>query len=57
MEKVIRKTKNSRPEKLTEAQKDLVVNHFNNGDTQKEISIQFNVSLSTIRRILKQRSI
>lgn len=55
MQTVQRAIKRGRPWKLTEQQKDLVVNHYNHGDTQKKIADMFNVSLSTIRRVLQER--
>ena len=55
MNKVLRPNKVGRPSRLTEEQKDLVVNHYNHGDTQKEIAMQFGVSVSTIRKALDER--
>ena len=55
-EKVIRQTRRGRPPRLTEEQKDTVVNHFNHGKTQTYIAQEFGVSLSTIRSVLKERS-
>lgn len=55
MQTVLRKKTKGRPGRLTEQQKDTIVNHYNHGDTQKEIAEQFGVSLSTIRRVLSER--
>lgn len=55
MQTVTRKNKKGRPSRLTEQQKDFIVNHYNNGDTQKEIAEQYGVSLSTVRRVLSER--
>lgn len=55
MNKVTRTTAQGRPSKLTEKQKDTVVNHFNQGQTQKFIAEEFGVSVSTIRAVLRER--
>ena len=55
MIKVSRPNKAGRPSKLSEVQKDTVVNHYNCGDTQKEIAMQFGVSVSTIKKIIRER--
>lgn len=55
MQTVTRKPKNGRPSRLSESQKDTVVNRYNHGDTQKELAEQFGVSRSTIRRVLFER--
>lgn len=56
MQTVTRQQKKGRPQRLTEEQKDMIVNHYNHGDTQKELAEQYAVSLSTIRRVLSERS-
>lgn len=55
MQTVKRESKKGRPSRLNEQQKDTIVNHYNAGDTQIELSKQFNVSVSTIRRVLQER--
>lgn len=55
MQTVTRKPNKGRPSILTEQQKDTIVNHYNHGDTQKEIAEEFGVSLSTVRRVLSER--
>ena len=55
MQTVTRELTKGRPGKLTEQQKDTIVNHYNNGDTQREIAEEFGVSLSTVRRVLSER--
>lgn len=56
MQIVTRKKHGGRPPKLTEEQKDMVVNHYNHGTTQRAIAEEFNVSLSTVRAVLRERT-
>jgi transposase len=53
--KVTRKQAKGRPSRLSEQQKDTVVRRFNCGDTQQEIADAFNVSRSTVQRVLSER--
>ena len=55
MQTVKRESRKGRPSRLDEKQKDTIVNRYNAGDTQSEIAKQFNVSVSTIRRVLQER--
>ena len=50
-----RRQTTGRPSRLTELQKDTLVNHYNNGSTQKELAQEFSVSVTTVRRVLKER--
>lgn len=58
MDKVLvtRRHTGGRPNKLTEKDKDRIVTNYNCGDTQRELAAQYNVSVSTIRRVLRERS-
>ncbi len=40
---------------LSVEQKNGIINHYNHGDTQKEIALQFGCSVSTIKRIIRER--
>lgn len=53
---VTRTQKKGRPKKLSEAQIDMMVNHYNNGDTQKQLAEEFGVSVATVKAYLQERS-
>ena len=55
MQKVTRKSVAGRPEKLSEVQKDFIVNNYNHGDTQMELAKRYGVSRSTIQKVLNER--
>ena len=55
MIKVTRQTRYGRPSKLTEEQKDSLVEKYNNGTNVPELSKVYKVSEPTIRKILRER--
>lgn len=48
--------KSGRPALFTDTQIDKIVRSYNDGMSQMDLAICYKCSLSTIRRILKQRS-
>ena len=55
MKRVTRISKGGRISKFTEEMKDDIVQLFNDGKTQREIAQMYDVSLSTIQKILRER--
>lgn len=53
---VTRPTKKGRPSKISEDVKNYIVNNYNLGETQKSLAEKYDVSVSTIRRILAERA-
>ncbi len=53
---VTRKRRVGRPSRLSEEQKDFIVNNYNHGETQKALAERYGVSVSTIRKVLRERS-
>lgn len=47
--------KKGRPSRLTEAQIDNLIIQYNSGDTQKELAERFGISISTVRKYIKER--
>ena len=44
-----------RPRRLDEATIDYMVDAYNKGDTQQQLADRYNVSISTVRKYLKER--
>lgn len=47
--------KGGRPSRLTETQIDNLIIQYNSGDTQKELAERFGISISTVRKYIKER--
>lgn len=47
--------KKGRPSRLTETQIDNLIIQYNSGDTQKELAERFGISISTVRKYIKER--
>lgn len=51
-----KRKRKGRPALFTEKQVDKIVSAYNAGLTQQDLAIKYKCSLSTIRRVLKERS-